>query len=179
MKSGYFELKETWKSSLLRQRHQNDNNKQMEKIDTDYNRRTWKGWANSYRLNVSDARKDLDSVKAVYNKLVEDGEKLEEGFLQHYNHILMKNSGGISLPSHTGSTVKVKRVRPQVLLNTEFQERGHSSHAVSLGKCAFLEPHMWKSRCSKLFFLAHRLKIFTERFVSLKYIGASSYFISI
>lgn len=78
----------------------------------------------------------------MYNKLVEDGEKLEEGFLQHYNHILMKNSGGISLPRHTGSTVKVKRVRPQVLLNTEFQESGHSSHAVSIPRASYVEVSM-------------------------------------
>ena len=78
----------------------------------------------------------------MYNKLVEDGEELEEGFLQHYNHILMKNAGGIS---HTGSTIKVERVRAQVLLNTEFQDGSHSSHAISLRKCAFPEPHMWKS----------------------------------
>lgn len=64
----------------------------------------------AHLIDAYDARKDLDSVKAVYNKLVEDGEKLEEGFLQHYNHILMKNSGGISLPSHTGSTVKTQAV---------------------------------------------------------------------
>jgi len=76
----------------------------------------------------------------VYNKLVEDGEKLEEGFLQHYNHILMKNSGGITEPSHSGSTIKVKRVRPQVLLNIEFQDGGHCSHALNFGKCAFPEP---------------------------------------
>ena len=61
---------------------------------------------------VSDARRDLDSVKAVYNKMVEDGVQIEDGFLQHYSHILMKYSEGISQPSHTGSTIKVKRVRP-------------------------------------------------------------------
>ena len=75
----------------------------------------------------------------MYNKLVEDG-KLEEGFLQHYNHIMMKFSGGISKPSLSGSTNKVKRVRPQVLLNIEFQDGGQSSHAISLGKCTFAEP---------------------------------------
>ena len=85
-------------------------------------------------------------MKAVYNKLVEGGEKLEEGFLQHYNHILIKNSGEIGQPSHTGSTIEVERVRPQVLLNTiKFQHGGHSSHAICLEICEFPKPHIWKS----------------------------------
>ena len=90
----------------------------------------------TYRY-VSDAGKDLDSVKVVYNKLVEDGEELDEGFLQHYNHILMKNSEGMTAPSRSASTIKVKRVPAQALLNIEFQDGGHSSHPISLRKCAF------------------------------------------
>lgn len=77
---------------------------------------------------VSDARRDLDSVKAMYNKLVEDGETLDEGFIQHYNHILIKNSRAINEPSHTGSTIQVTRVRPQVFPSIELQDGGDSFH---------------------------------------------------
>lgn len=74
--------------------------------------------------------------------MVEDGVKIEDGFLQHYNHILMKYSEGITEPSHTGSTVQVKRVRPQVPLNIEFQDDCQSSHAIY----AVPEPQTCKAR---------------------------------
>ncbi|XP_020623169.1 uncharacterized protein LOC110060717 [Orbicella faveolata] len=76
-------------------------------------------------IDAYDARQDLDSVKAVYNKLVEDGEKLEEGFLQHYNHILMKNSGGITEPSHSGSTIKTQAVDEESDSSSSDDERDH------------------------------------------------------
>jgi len=79
-------------------------------------------------IDAYDARRDLDSVKAVYNKLVEDGETLNEGFLQHYNQILIKNSRGVNEPSHTGSTIETQTANEESDSSdssSSDDERGH------------------------------------------------------
>ena len=44
----------------------------------------------------ADAKRDSEAVKAVYNKMVEEGVQMDEDFLQQYNQILIKYSDRIS-----------------------------------------------------------------------------------
>lgn len=51
-----------------------------------------------------DARKDPASVKALYDKLVAEGVKLDESFLQNLNHVLLKYSETVPFEVSTQSS---------------------------------------------------------------------------
>ena len=48
--------------------------------------------SNPIMLFMLDARKDPTSIKGVYDKLVSEGVALDDSFLQHLNHTLLKYS---------------------------------------------------------------------------------------
>ena len=61
-----------------------------------------------------DARKDPASVKALYDKLVAEGVKLDESFLQNLNHIMLKYSETVpfEVPTQTSSPSEVRICHP-------------------------------------------------------------------
>ncbi|KAJ7377811.1 hypothetical protein OS493_026378 [Desmophyllum pertusum] len=59
---------------------------------------------------LSENKRDVDSVKAVYNKMLDDGVQVDDRFLLHYTHIMMMSSDAspFAEPASTGSHVKAQ-----------------------------------------------------------------------
>ncbi|KAJ7376372.1 hypothetical protein OS493_034893 [Desmophyllum pertusum] len=71
-------------------------------------------------------KRDVDSVKAVYNKMLDDGVKIDDRFLLHYNHIMMMSSDASPFDesSSTGSPVKAQTIEDDSDLSSSDDERG-------------------------------------------------------